>query len=374
MVTMREFLQWEAVSKDTIDFKKAYVDMAGGDLIAGLMLSQIVFWHLPDKRGGSKLRVERDGYQWIAKKRTDWYEECRISDQRARRALKLLTELNLIETKVYKFAGVPTTHIRILPEPFLAAWENVVRSLYSDGGQSDREGEPDETNGFDRKDQDLLGERTKSSWLISPSPLTETTTEITTEREGPASPGSPPADSLAKVEALPQASRKKAPAGGEVEKIEKLEKTERVRKTEKLKKKKSVLTKHPAIQAFRSAAHRYPPRAWYKEVVEAIGEREEDVGRWRALVHDWCGRGWNPGNVAGMLEKFRKEKASHVIEGYLGGVCGCDPPSPDEIRPDGRIVRKGYLGGVYGCDPPSPNEIRPDGRVVRKGYLGGVCG
>ena len=40
-----DFLKWEQSSRDTVDFKTVYVDMVG-DLLAGLMLSQIVFWHL----------------------------------------------------------------------------------------------------------------------------------------------------------------------------------------------------------------------------------------------------------------------------------------------------------------------------------------
>jgi len=43
-----EFLSWELTTRDTIDFKKIYVDIAG-DLIAGLLLSQIIYWHLPSK-------------------------------------------------------------------------------------------------------------------------------------------------------------------------------------------------------------------------------------------------------------------------------------------------------------------------------------
>ena len=73
-----DFLLWETASRDTIDFKTIYVDMAG-DLIAGLMLSQIIYWYLPAKDGSSKLRICRDNYYWIAKGREDWWDEIRIS-------------------------------------------------------------------------------------------------------------------------------------------------------------------------------------------------------------------------------------------------------------------------------------------------------
>ena len=54
-----QFLSWEAKSRDIIDFKKIYVDIAD-DLIAGLLLSQIIYWHLPNEHGKTKLRVQKD--------------------------------------------------------------------------------------------------------------------------------------------------------------------------------------------------------------------------------------------------------------------------------------------------------------------------
>ena len=36
------FLTWEVRSRDTLEVKRCYVDVAGGDLIAGILLSQII--------------------------------------------------------------------------------------------------------------------------------------------------------------------------------------------------------------------------------------------------------------------------------------------------------------------------------------------
>ncbi|GAJ09042.1 unnamed protein product, partial [marine sediment metagenome] len=73
-----DFLAWEKASRDTIDFKKIYVDITG-DLIAGLLLSQIIYWHLPNKDGETKLRVIKKNRPCIAKARHDWWDEARIS-------------------------------------------------------------------------------------------------------------------------------------------------------------------------------------------------------------------------------------------------------------------------------------------------------
>ena len=123
MITFNRFLKWEKTTKDTIDFKKIYVDMADGDPIAGLALSQIVFWHLPDKDGHSKLRVERDGHYWIAKPRNDWWDECRLTPKRVDRALKILSDVGIISVETFHFAGIPTLHVRINEQTFMEEWE-----------------------------------------------------------------------------------------------------------------------------------------------------------------------------------------------------------------------------------------------------------
>ncbi|MBD2532935.1 hypothetical protein H6G97_26500 [Nostoc flagelliforme FACHB-838] len=122
------FLAWESRSRDTIEVKRCYVDVAGGDLIAGILLSQIIYWHLPDHEGQSRLRIERDGYKWLAKKRDDWWKECRITPRQFDLATKLLQSKNLIKTATYKFGNSPIKHIRIDWENFLNELQAVVQS------------------------------------------------------------------------------------------------------------------------------------------------------------------------------------------------------------------------------------------------------
>ncbi len=152
-VKIDAFCQQERASSDTIDVKKIYIDMADGDLVAGVLLSQIVYWHLPDKKTGkSKLRVKKYGQLWIAKTRAEWYEECRISEKQVDRALDILRDGGLIETKIIKFNGAPTTHIRLY-------WENFI-AIYTEA-----------LNGYSPKGKFNIAQRVNS--------LTETTTETT---------------------------------------------------------------------------------------------------------------------------------------------------------------------------------------------------
>ena len=117
-----EFLAWEKATRDTVDFKCIYVDMAG-DLVAGLMLSQLVYWCLlPDKEGRSKLRVFQDGYHWAAKSRDAWWDEIRLSPKQADRAIRILVERGLVVKKNSLFNAKRTPHLRIVWDAFYEAW------------------------------------------------------------------------------------------------------------------------------------------------------------------------------------------------------------------------------------------------------------
>jgi len=94
-----------------------YIDITG-DLIAGTLLSQIMYWFSESANKGIRARIYKDGHYWIAKRREDWMQEIRISKKQYDCAIKKLTvEGNaLVEVKKYQFNGIPVTHIRLITE------------------------------------------------------------------------------------------------------------------------------------------------------------------------------------------------------------------------------------------------------------------
>jgi len=124
------FLRWEQTTRDTIDVKLMYIDLAG-DLAAGVFLSQVVYWHLPSKNGSSKLRVKHEGKFWIAKGRNDWWDEVRITAKQFDNISRNLVTLGILEKKVFKFNGNPTVHIRLVEDVFLQKLNEIV-----EGGNS----------------------------------------------------------------------------------------------------------------------------------------------------------------------------------------------------------------------------------------------
>ncbi len=122
--SFQKFLSWERSTRDTLDVKKIYMDIAG-DPMAGIALSEILYWYLPDRNGQSnKLRIEKPAangqmYSWIAVRRYEWWDRCRFSPEQADYAIRKLIERGLIEKKVFKFDGEPTVHLRMVEEVFL---------------------------------------------------------------------------------------------------------------------------------------------------------------------------------------------------------------------------------------------------------------
>ena len=172
-ITFAEFLKWEAETHDVLDFKKIYVDMAG-DLHAGLVLSELTYWYLPAKGGRTRLRVRKQGRMWIAVRRWEWWDRCRLTPRQADGALGKLLGAGLIDKAVFKFYGEPTTHVALNVEVFLRAWARLVDQPMGNPFSPVRKSSVPE--GLDRSPDGEDG--------ITPgeSPLTETTTEDTAEK------------------------------------------------------------------------------------------------------------------------------------------------------------------------------------------------
>lgn len=94
-------------------FRPELVVLLSGDVVAALLLSQIAYWFQPATSGHSKLRVVKGGHRWLAKSAPQWHAEIGLSEKQARRAVEVLRSEELILTKVMRFAGSPTVHIRL---------------------------------------------------------------------------------------------------------------------------------------------------------------------------------------------------------------------------------------------------------------------
>jgi len=110
MITYNDFVAFEENAYKCIKLNPQYVDITG-DVLAGLLLSQIVYWNLPSKKNGSK----RCG-DYLIKKREDWYDEIRLTPRQIDRVMKILIAKGIVDVKVQKsviYNGTPVHHIRL---------------------------------------------------------------------------------------------------------------------------------------------------------------------------------------------------------------------------------------------------------------------
>lgn len=130
-VKVAQYLQWEAASRDIIDVKRAYIDITG-DLAAGVLLSQIIYWYLPIHAGGSirlsqsPCGVQHDGKWWLAKKRTEWWDECRLNAKQFDYYSAILVKKEFITTRTAHFHGKPILHIHLNLERIIDAMETIL--------------------------------------------------------------------------------------------------------------------------------------------------------------------------------------------------------------------------------------------------------
>lgn len=178
MTNEKEFLFWENSSRDTIDFKMVYVDIANGDLVSGLLLSQIIYWFLPSKSGLSKI-VETNGEKELIKKRLDWWREIRITEKQYDRAITILEKLGLVSVRLKKsnyYDGAPVPHIKLNFDVLIELLNNQrEKSILTKGeDQSSPKGEID----LPQKAKSDIPQTAKS---IDTETTPETTTKIIAE-------------------------------------------------------------------------------------------------------------------------------------------------------------------------------------------------
>ena len=73
-------------------------------------------------------------------------------------------------------------------------------------------------------------------------------------------------------------------------------------------KQKEQVARPSAIDVFRRAANRYPPKSWWKRVAAIVGEEEEDLEFWGVVVFYYVGQGWCPTNIDNMLQFYQQGK------------------------------------------------------------------
>ncbi|MBI5304114.1 MAG: hypothetical protein HY868_18410 [Chloroflexi bacterium] len=65
-----------------------------------------------------------------------------------------------------------------------------------------------------------------------------------------------------------------------------------------------------AVQVYRQVRRRYPAQELWDTIAQTVGTDEAALGFWRDALKAWVGRGYNPMNVTGPLEWFKRREIS----------------------------------------------------------------
>ena len=123
---LKKYAAIQKASEDKIGCQKIYVDMTN-DLEAALVLDEIIFFTLPrPNTGKSGLRIFKDGYLWMAVRRSEWWERKRLKEREADLAIDKLEKLSLIVKKVHRFNSLPTVHLRLNIDVFFKLYFEIL--------------------------------------------------------------------------------------------------------------------------------------------------------------------------------------------------------------------------------------------------------
>lgn len=131
MLTNTDIGRIEQSERKFVRLKHIYIDMAGGDMIAGAVLSEIAYWSLvPKKTGESRLRkIPGQKELWLACPRKSWWERSRIVPRQFDRAVAKLVKLGLVEVQHFMYRGQETVHTRLIGEVFNSVYNQQLETI-----------------------------------------------------------------------------------------------------------------------------------------------------------------------------------------------------------------------------------------------------
>lgn len=106
---------------EVIVIHRAFVKFTGG-LEPALLLNQLLYW-----TPKSRLTLD-DKTGWIARSDQEWADELMLSQYAVRQARATLEKMDVLETTLRKFGGVPKVHYRLLMENMLTGWTDFLKT------------------------------------------------------------------------------------------------------------------------------------------------------------------------------------------------------------------------------------------------------
>lgn len=177
--SMEALYAFEKERRKQISLPLMWIDICEGDHVVALVLSQIVYWFGPSKKDGEcRCKGEWDGKPCLIRKRSSWWDECRVTPRQIDRALKWLKQRGFVDFETHKsnfYNGETALHIFIKND----AIEVAVSAYFFVTNQE----VPESPNGEVQNHQTVIpespnGESYKNHQTVTPTLDTMTTQEL----------------------------------------------------------------------------------------------------------------------------------------------------------------------------------------------------
>jgi hypothetical protein len=120
------------------------------------------------------------------------------------------------------------------------------------------------------------------------------------------------------------------------------------------------LAARPAIEIYRRVTGRYPARAGEALVLEAEIESEADRRRWEQVIRCYIGCGWNPQNLSGMLDYYRRGELPGNYRGrstYRAASKRATGTTPYRVARIEDFIYKGISDDTLISEPNAPPDV-----------------
>jgi predicted transcriptional regulator len=104
---------------------------------------------------------------------------------------------------------------------------------------------------------------------------------------------------------------------------------------------------HPAVIVYVDVTHRRPKQFIADVIAQNVAFEGEDLNQWKSIVELWILSGWNPNNVDGMLDMYKKRHQPKEQRGKRRVVLTNEPPVKNEAQTSAMLEEYLKENGVF---------------------------
>lgn len=104
---------------------------------------------------------------------------------------------------------------------------------------------------------------------------------------------------------------------------------------------------HPAVNVYVDVTHRRPKQFIADVIAQNVASDGEDLNQWKSIVELWILSGWNPNNVDGMLDMYKKRHQPKEQRVKRRVVLTNEPPVKNEAQTSAMLAEYLKENGVF---------------------------